>query len=303
MADLTLYHELLALIPGRVRAGEPMKKHTSWRIGGPADIFAEPGNRRELQLVVSFARDNGIPLTVIGAGSNLLVADGGIRGIVVKIGNVMARVSATGNEITAEAGAKLAVVAATARDAGLGGFEFSAGIPGTIGGAVSMNAGANGSAVGMLVRNVLILSFEGNFVSKSREDMCFSYRKSVLHAEPAIIVEATFTCCPRDKELIRAEMADYLARRKASQPLCYPNAGSVFKNPPGDSAGRLIEAAGLKGVRVGNAQISTLHANFIVNLGSATAKDVLALIEHVGEVVNSRFGVDLQPEIRFTGYD
>ncbi|MDF9408644.1 MAG: UDP-N-acetylenolpyruvoylglucosamine reductase [Pelotomaculum sp. PtaB.Bin013] len=303
MADLTLYHGLLALIPGRVRAGEPMKKHTSWRIGGPADIFVEPGNRRELQLVVSFARDKGIPLTVIGAGSNLLVSDNGIRGIVVKIGNGMARVFTVGNEITVEAGAKLAVVASTARDAGLGGFEFSTGIPGTVGGAVAMNAGANGSAVSALVKNVLILNFDGNFVGKSKEDMSFSYRRSILHSEPAIIVEATFTCYPRDKKLIREEMADYLKKRKASQPLCYPNAGSVFKNPPGDSAGRLIEATGLKGVRVGNAQISTLHANFIINLGSATAKDVLALIEHVREVVNSRFGVDLQPEIKFTGYD
>lgn len=303
MADLTLYHDLLALIPGRIRAGEPMKKHTSWRIGGPADVFVEPGNLRELQLVVSFAKDRGIPLTVIGAGSNLLVSDGGIRGIVVKIGNGMARVFTIGNEITVEAGAKLAAVASTARDAGLGGFEFSTGIPGTVGGAVVMNAGANGSAVSALVKNVLILNFDGDFVNKSKEDMYFGYRKSILHSEPAIIVEVTFTCYPRNKELIQKEMADYLARRKASQPLYYPNAGSVFKNPPGDSAGRLIEAAGLKGTRVKNAQISTLHANFIVNLGSATARDVLALIEHVREVVNSRFGVDLQPEIKFTGHD
>ncbi|MCG9968077.1 UDP-N-acetylmuramate dehydrogenase [Pelotomaculum terephthalicicum JT] len=303
MADLTLYHELLALLPGRVRAGEPMKKHTSWRIGGPADVFVEPGTRSELQLVVSFAKDKGVPLTVIGAGSNLLVSDGGIRGVVVKIGNSMARVVTAGKEITAEAGAKLAAVASTAMDAGLGGFEFSNGIPGTVGGAVVMNAGANGSTVSTLVKNVLVLSFEGDFINKNKEDMCFGYRNSILHSEPAIIVEVTFTCYPRDKELIRKEMADYLTRRKASQPLCYPNAGSVFKNPPGESAGRLIEAAGLKGMRVRNAQISTQHANFIINLGSATARDVLALIEHTREVVNSRFGVDLQPEIKLTGHD
>jgi len=303
LADSTLYHELLALLPGRVRADEPMKKHTSWRIGGPADIFVEPGNRQELQLVVSYTHDKSIPLAVIGAGSNLLVSDDGIRGVVVKIGNNFARVLTVDNEITVEAGAKLATVASTARDAGLGGFEFSTGIPGTVGGAVIMNAGANGSSVSALVRKVLVLSMEGVYVYKSREDMQFGYRSSILQSEPAIIVEVTFTCRPREKELIRKEMADYLARRKASQPLYYPNAGSVFKNPPGDSAGRLIEAAGLKGMRMGDAQVSTLHANFIINLGSATAKDVLALMEHVRKVVNSRFGVELQPEIRFTGHD
>jgi len=303
LADSTLYHELLELIPGQVRADEPMKKHTSWRIGGPADIFVEPGNRRELQFIVSYTYKKGIPLTVIGAGSNLLVSDDGIRGVVVKIGSDLARVLTVGNEITVEAGAKLATVASTARDAGLGGFEFSAGIPGTVGGAVVMNAGANGSSVSALVRKVLVLSIEGDFIYKSREDMSFGYRTSILQSEPGIVVEVVFTCYPREKELIRKEMADYLARRKVSQPLYYPNAGSVFKNPPGDSAGRLIEAAGLKGIQMGDAQISTLHANFIINLGSATAQDVLSLIEHVREVVNSRFGVDLQPEIRFTGHD
>lgn len=303
MAEPNPCHELSELIPGRVRADELMKKHTSWRIGGPADIFVEPGNRRELQLVVTYARQKGIPLTVIGAGSNLLVADNGIRGIVVKIGHNLARICVAGQEITAEAGVKLAQVAQTARDAGLGGFEFSAGIPGTVGGAVVMNAGANGASISALVRKVLILSREGDFICKSREELGFGYRTSILQSEPAIIVEVSFTCHPREQELIRKQMADYLARRKASQPLYYPNAGSVFKNPPGDSAGRLIEAAGLKGKRVGDAQISNLHANFIINLGSATAQQVLSLIEDIREVVKNRFGVELQPEIRFTGHD
>jgi len=303
LANLALYHELTELLPGRVRADEPMKKHTSWRIGGPADIFVEPGSRQELQLVVFYARNRGAALTVIGAGSNFLVSDSGIRGIVVKIGNGLGRVSIVGNEIIAEAGAKLAKVAAMARDAGLGGFEFSAGIPGTVGGAVIMNAGANGSSVSALVQKVMVLSFDGDFCYKSKEDMRFGYRTSILQSEPTIVVEVNFTCYPREKELIRKEMACYLARRKASQPLRYPNAGSVFKNPPGDSAGRLIEAAGLKGMRVGDAQISTLHANFIINLGSATARDVLTLIDRAREIVNNRFGVELQPEIKFAGHD
>jgi len=303
LVDFALYHELAELLPGRVRMGEPMKKHTSWRIGGPADIFVEPANRQELQLVVFYVRNRGAALTVIGAGSNFLVSDSGIRGVVVKIGNAMGRVSIADNKIIAEAGAKLARVAAMARDAGLGGFEFSAGIPGTVGGAVTMNAGANGSSVGALVQKIIVLSFEGDFCYKNKEDMKFGYRTSILQSEPSIVVEVTFTCHPREKELIRKEMAGYLARRKATQPLCYPNAGSVFKNPPGDSAGRLIEAAGLKGMRVGDAQISTLHANFIINLGSATARDVLTLIERTREIVKSRFGVELQPEIKFAGHD
>lgn len=303
MVDLGLYQELFTLLPGRVRLNESMKEHTSWRIGGPADVFVEPGNRRELQLVVSFARAWKLPLTVIGAGSNLLVSDTGIRGIVIKIGKNMAEIHINDSKITAEAGVKLAAVAALAKKAGLGGFEFSAGIPGTIGGAVAMNAGANGSSIAAVVENVSLLSFEGESFNKSKDDMRFGYRSSSLNTEPAIISEVTFSCRTKDKELIQKEMADYLTKRKASQPLHYPSAGSVFKNPPNDSAGRLIEAAGLKGIRLRNAQISTMHANFIINLGAATAKDVLALIEHVKEVVFSRFGVELQPEVKFTGYD
>ncbi|OPY57706.1 MAG: UDP-N-acetylenolpyruvoylglucosamine reductase [Pelotomaculum sp. PtaU1.Bin035] len=303
MADSTLYRELLSFLSGRARTDEPMKKHTSWRIGGPADIFVEPGNRQELRLIVSYARNRGIPLTVIGAGSNLLVSDSGIRGIVVKVGDGLARIYIDGDVVSAEAGAKLGRVAAAAKDAGLGGFEFSAGIPGTIGGAVVMNAGANGSSVGVLAQRILILSLEGDFSYKSKKDMNFGYRSSVIQTEPAIVVEVAFACYPREKEMIDKEMAGYLARRKASQPICCPNAGSVFKNPPGESAGRLIEAAGLKGMRIGDAQISTLHANFIINLGSATARDALKLIDRARDTVYSRFGVELQPEVKFTGHN
>lgn len=301
MVDSALYRELLELLPGRVRAGELMKKHTTWRIGGPSDIFVDPAGREELRLVVSFAHQRGIPLTVIGNGSNLLVSEGGIRGIVVKVGSGLARISTGESEIIAEAGAKLARVAAAARDAGLGGFEFSAGIPGTIGGAVVMNAGANGSSIGTLVREVLLLSFKGELYRKTKEEMNFGYRSSVLKREPAIVVEASFSCYSRDKDRIKEDMERFLVRRKLTQPLCQPNAGSVFKNPPGDSAGRLIEAAGLKGMRVGDAQISTLHANFIVNLGSATAGDVLALIDRARGAVHSSFGVELKPEVKVIG--
>jgi UDP-N-acetylmuramate dehydrogenase len=278
-----------------------MKKHTSWRIGGPADYFVEPQGREELQAVVSFANLRRVPLTVIGNGSNLLVSEKGIRGIVLKIGSGLSRVSIIEKDVVAEAGTKLSQLAAAARDSGLGGFEFSAGIPGTVGGAVIMNAGANGSSVGALVREVLLLNLEGHLIRRNGEELNFSYRSCALQRDPAIVVEAMFTCYPREKHLIQEEMERFIARRLSTQPLRLPNAGSVFRNPPGDSAGRLIEAAGLKGLRVGDAQISDLHANFIVNLGAATAEDVLTLIDKVRETVLVRNGVELLLEIKVVG--
>ena len=297
------FRDLNKLLNGRVRADESMKKHTSWRIGGPSEIFVEPTSREEIRLVTSYAKRRGIPLTIIGAGSNLLVCEGGIKGIIVKIGSGMSKISIAGCEIIAEAGAKLARVAAAARDAGLGGFEFSAGIPGSIGGAVVMNAGANGSSIGGLVRDVLLFDLNKDFYRKTQEEMSFGYRSSILQREPSMLVEASFSCHPRSKDEIKEEMNKYISWRKLTQPLEQPNAGSVFKNPPGDSAGRLIESAGLKGLRIGDAQISTLHANFIVNLGSATAWDVRALIDRARETVRSRFGVELIPEVKIIGED
>lgn len=278
-----------------------MKKHTSWRIGGPADIYVEPASRGELQLAVSYAHELSIPLTVIGAGTNILVSDEGIRGIVIKIGSGLDWISVNENIIFAEAGAKLSRVASVARDAGLGGFEFSAGIPGDVGGAVVMNAGANGASVGAQVKEILLLNPEGVYFKKTKDEMNFGYRSSALQSELAVVVEAVFSCCRRDKNAINEDMDTYIKKRKDTQPLHYPNAGSVFKNPPGESAGRLIEAAGLKGERVGDAQISLMHANFIINLGAATARDVLMLINKARASVLDRFGIDLKPEVKVLG--
>jgi len=278
-----------------------MKKHTSWRIGGPSELFVEPIGREELRQVVAHAYKRGIPLTVIGAGSNLLVSDSGIKGIVVKVGKGLSQVWAGEDGVVAEAGARLASVAVIARDAGLGGFEFSAGIPGAVGGALVMNAGANGVSIGDLVCKTLLLSREGKFYSKLKEEMDFGYRTSVLQREPSIVIEAFFSCRRRDKDLIKKEMDEYYNKRRLTQPIAFPTAGSVFKNPPGHSAGRLIEAAGLKGIRNGGAEISTLHANFIVNLGWATARDVLVLIDKVRETVFSCFGVELELEVNVIG--
>ena len=298
----SVFRELNSLAQGRVRIGEPMRKHTSWRIGGPAELFVEPGDSGELERIIAFANNNEIPMVVIGAGSNLLVSDAGINGIVVKLGRLMSGVSCCGNEIITEAGARLADVAMAAKNAGLGGFEFAAGIPGTIGGAVVMNAGANGTNIGCLVKEVLLLDRAGNTFIKSKEDMKFGYRKSILQCIPDVAVAVTFICNQKDRTSIQTETDKHFSARKRSQPLGYPNAGSVFRNPPGDSAGRMIDVAGFKGYKVGDAQVSTIHANFIINLGNATAEDVMALITQIKTEVFSRFGVVLQPEIKFLGF-
>lgn len=302
MADSTIYLDMLKILPERVRARESMKKHTSWRIGGLADVFVEPANREELRLAVAYANEREIPLTVIGAGTNILVSDEGIRGVVVKVGRGVDRISLDGDMIIAESGAKLSQVAAVARDAGLGGFEFSAGIPGNIGGAVVMNAGANGVSIGARVKEVLLLNLAGCFFKKTKDEINFGYRSSALQNDSAIVVEAFFSCFQRDKEAIKQEMEVFIKRRKETQPLHYPSAGSIFKNPPGDTAGRLIEAAGLKGARVGDAQISTLHANFIINLGEARARDIMMLVEKARKSVLELFGIELKPEVKVVGY-
>lgn len=296
-----LYRELLSLFPGRVKAEEPLKKHTSWRIGGPAEFFFEPAGRRELQILVSFAHEKGIPLTVIGNGSNLLVSDHGIRGIVVKIYRNLGNMALEGIEIRSEAGASLARVVALALNAGLSGLAFLTGIPGTVGGAIAMNAGAYGSSAGDLVREVLLLGFDGRFEVKSRDEMDFGYRSSILQREPAIVVEVSLALKQGKPEDIRRDMKEYLTGRKNSQPLNMPSAGSVFKNPPGHFAGRLIELTGLKGFSVGGAQVSQKHANFIVNLGGATAQDVAELIDMVRGAVLDNFGLELELEVKFLG--
>ncbi len=301
MTYAAFYLELNEILPGRVKTGEPMKKHTSWRIGGPSELFVEPEGREELRKVVSYAREREIPLTVIGAGSNLLVSDAGVRGIVIKVGKGLNRVWVYEGGIIAEAGARLSSVALAAMDASLGGFEFSAGIPGAIGGALVMNAGANSASIGAMVHKTLLLSLEGEFYPVLRKEMDFGYRSSVLQKRPSIVVETTFSCRRRDKVLIKKEMDENFNRRKLTQPISFHTAGCVFKNPPGHSAGRLIESAGLKGMRTGGAEISNLHANFIVNLGWATARDVLALINKVRETVLSCSGVELEPEINIVG--
>lgn len=295
--------ELIALLPGQVRANEPMRLHTSWRIGGPADIFVEPAGVAELRRLVSWVNTRGLPVVFIGNGSNLLVRDGGIRGVVVKIGRPLGGIRVQGTVVAVGAGTKLAHLAAVTRDAGIGGFEFTVGIPGTVGGAVLMNAGAHGAAMDELVQEVTVMDARGELERRPAEALGFGYRTSNLKESSLIAVEVVCRGVSRDFAGIRADMERNLARRRATQPLSFPSAGSVFKNPPGQAAGWLIEQAGCKGMREGDAQVSTVHANFIVNLRKATARDVQTLIRRVQQLVYDRFGVDLTLEVQVLGED
>jgi len=294
---------LQSLLQGQLCLNEPMSRHTTWRIGGPADLFVDPATPEDVRRAVEFARENKIPLTVVGNGSNLLVKDGGIRGLVIKIGRGLAGITVDGTTIRAGAGTLLPELAAAARRAGLGGFEFAAGIPGSLGGAIVMNAGAMNGCVADVLTSITVLDAENRFVVLRKEELGFSYRTSILQKTPYICVESTWEGKPKDRQIIEQETRDYLAKRKAIQPQGFPNAGSIFKNPEGNSAGRLIEAAGGKGLRIGDAEVSSKHANWILNMGRATAGDVLTLIEQIKKLVQNRFGVDLHLEVRVLGED
>ena len=299
----SLAGELQSLVKGTVLVNEPMRKHTTWRIGGNADLFINPADKEDVRQAREFARSNQIPCTVIGNGSNLLVRDGGIRGMVLKVGRGLAGISLEGTTIKAGAGVILPELAAAARRAGIGGFEFAAGIPGSLGGAIIMNAGAMSGCVADVLVSVVVLNEENQFVTLFKEDLDFSYRFSSLQKKPLICLETTWQGFPKESETIQEETREYLSKRKIAQPQGYPTAGSVFKNPAGDYAGRLIEACACKGLRVGDAEVSPKHANWIVNLGQATAQDVLTLIDKIKLQVQERFNIDLHLEVRVLGED
>ncbi len=288
-------------MPGCFRENEPMKAHTSFRIGGPADILVIPSDANQLEKVVTEARTEGIPLTIIGNGSNVLVKDKGIRGVVVKLGNALKSMECSGDKLTAEAGVSLAAIANKAAACGLTGLEFAVGIPGSLGGAVFMNAGAYDGEMCKVVAQVTVLTSDGKIEVLSNEDLEFGYRHSSIQDNGAIIISVEMQLAIGDINEIRAKMADFTNRRTTKQPLDIPNAGSMFRRPPGYYAGTLIEEAGLKGYMVGDAQVSTKHAGFVVNVGNATAADVLRLIGEVQEKVYAHAGVRLEPEVRIYG--
>ncbi|WP_338035096.1 UDP-N-acetylmuramate dehydrogenase [Lacticaseibacillus porcinae] len=281
---------------------EPLSHYTFTKTGGPADLLAFPKSIAEIQQLLAYANDNNLPLTFIGNASNLIVKDGGIRGLVIIL-TTMKNIEAHGNTVTADAGARLIDTTEAAYQAGLTGMEFAAGIPGSVGGAVFMNAGAYGGEVKDCLQSTTVLTQAGELKTYSNADMGFSYRHSLVQTTGDIVVSATFGLKPGDPIAIREQMDNLNAQRAAKQPLEYPSCGSVFKRPVGHFVGPMIQKAGLQGHIIGGAQISTKHAGFIVNLGGATATDYLDMIHLVQKTVAEKFDVQLEPEVRIIGED
>ena len=280
---------------------EPMAKHTSFRIGGPADVLAQPADEAELAALLKRAAEHAVPVTLIGNGSNLLVRDKGIRGLVIKLSNSFSDMKALGNELTFGSGISLAMASKKAASLSLSGLEFAVGIPGTIGGAVYMNAGAYDGEMAKVVTSVRVMDREGKISELKASELAFAYRHTALQNSGLIVTSVTCVLQPDEAESIAAKMADFSQRRISKQPLELPSAGSMFKRPVGYFAGTLIEQTGLKGYTVGGAQVSTKHAGFVVNVGGATAKDVLQLISDVQSKVFAAHGVRLEPEVLVLG--
>jgi UDP-N-acetylmuramate dehydrogenase len=300
MAAGEAYERLHGSLDGEVRRDEPMARHTSFRIGGPAAIFAVCDTVKDLGLVTRVLSEESVPFTAVGKGTNLLVADEGYGGAVVTLGRGFMRHTAGDGRVEAGAGTALAFVVQEAFREGLEGLAFAVGIPGTLGGALAMNAGSREEWIGELVESVTVY-VPGEGLTRLRGDeVDWGYRTSSLSSE-GIIVESVLRVGSGDRARIRAQMDRNFRMRRTTQPVGRACAGSVFKNPPDDSAGRLIESAGLKGARLGGATVSDVHANFIVNEGDATASDVLGLVRRVQETVKEIHGVELRPEIRFLG--
>jgi UDP-N-acetylmuramate dehydrogenase len=293
---------LSSLLEERVAFDVPLARHTALRIGGPADAFAEPGGREELLRLLRLCAGACVPHHVLGSGFNTLVLDGGIEGVVIHLGRFRGIEEKPAGALRIEAGVSHAALVNHCIKYGFAGLEFGAGIPGTVGGWIAMNAGIGVREVKDALLEAEVASADGARLDALRADeLQPHYRGLGGLASGAVIVSTLLRVTPADPSAVRAEVERQRARRAETQPLDLPSCGSVFKNPPGDFAGRLIEAAGLKGLRAGNAEISTLHANFILNRGGARAADVLALIERARGAVRDRFGVTLEPEVRLVG--
>ncbi|MDE7055907.1 MAG: UDP-N-acetylmuramate dehydrogenase [Lactobacillus sp.] len=278
----------------------PLSKYTFTKTGGPAEFLAFPKNIDQLEKLVQVTRENNIPLTVIGNASNLIIRDGGIDGLVVIL-TKMNQITVNGTEVTAEAGARIIDTAFTAANAGLSGMEFAAGIPGSVGGGVFMNAGAYGGETQEVVKTVNVMTKDGEFKTYSNEEMEFSYRHSLVQENGDIVLSATFELKKGEKDQILDEMNYLNALRRYKQPLEYPSCGSVFKRPKGHFVGPMIIKAGLQGKQIGGAQDSTKHAGFIVNKGGATATDYLDLIHLIQKVIKEKYDIDLHTEVRIIG--
>lgn len=280
-----------------VLQGEPMAKHTTFRIGGPADAFVQIESTEALANVLQYLEKIEIPYMILGNGSNLLMDDAGYRGVIIEIADKMNEVRVEGSCLVCQAGALMSKVARVAYENGLTGLAFASGIPGTIGGGCVMNAGAYGGELKQVVESVTVMDRQGNQITLDNESMEFGYRDSVIKHYPYIVVEVRIRLTPGDKEAIKQEMDELAGKRREKQPLEFPSAGSTFKRPKGYFAGELIMNAGLRGYTVGGAQVSEKHCGFVVNKGGATAEDVKALIAHVQETVEEQTGVLLEPEV------
>ena len=294
----------MQVIPMKRKENEPMRNHTTWQIGGPVDLLLQPESTAELQQALQEAKALEKPYYIIGAGSNLLVPDEGLRATVIALGGSLCNWYVDGNTIVAEAGLPLPVLARKAARAGLSGLEFAAGIPGSVGGAVVMNAGAYQSQMSNVIESVLCCDTNGNLLELNNQSCRFAYRDSRFKKDSSLIIlSVTFRLQPGDPMLIEKQMGHNTAARVDKQPTSYPNAGSVFKNPPGEAAGRLIERIGAKGWRQGDAMVSDKHANFIINVGTATCTDVLLLIARIKQAVYEEMGIALEEEILYLGHE
>ena len=302
MISKAVMEALMDIVPKEnIHIQEPLANHTTFRVGGPADCLVEIESTEQLKKVQKYLRLIEEPYTILGNGSNLLVSDKGYRGVVLQIANKMSDIRVDGNTITAQAGALLSKTAKVALDHGLTGLEFASGIPGSIGGAVVMNAGAYGGEMKQVITSVTVLDQEGEELILDNPTMEFGYRTSVIKHRPFLVTQVTMTLTPGDPTVIKSTMDDLASRRREKQPLEYPSAGSTFKRPQGHYAGQLIMEAGLKGFQIGGARVSDKHCGFIINTGTASAADVAHVIHHVQQTVKEKFDVTLDPEVIMLG--
>jgi UDP-N-acetylmuramate dehydrogenase len=297
-----LLTELQELNIGKVKRNERLSLHTTMKIGGPADLFIEPSTLEDITKVMTFIKEHQLPWRAIGRGSNLLVSDKGIEGAVIKLGAGLNHLTINETTITVGAGLSLLRLSTIICNKGLSGLEFASGIPGSVGGAVYMNAGAHGSDISKILTRAHILFNDGTIEWLSKDEMEFTYRTSVLQKKrPGIVLEAEFELVKGDKTTIVAQMQKNKDYRKETQPWNFPCAGSIFRNPLPNYAGKLIEEAGLKGYQIGGAKISEMHGNFIVNAGNGTAKDVLDLIQYIKDTIQNLYGIKMETEVEIIG--
>lgn len=299
---MALYEELCDLLgEDKVLIDEPMSRHTTFKVGGPADYFVIPEGPEEIKEVITLLKREDIPYYILGNGSNLLVGDKGYRGVIIQMYKNLNRIDTRGNQIYAQAGALLSKIAAEAQAQSLTGFEFASGIPGTMGGAVMMNAGAYGGEMSHVLVNATILTQEGVIKTLTLDELELGYRTSIIARNGYVVLEAVISLQPGNPEEIHARMEELKEKRVTKQPLEYASAGSTFKRPEGYFAGKLIEDAGLRGFQVGNAQVSAKHCGFVINRGGATAAEIVALMDYVADKVEAVSGVRLKPEVKRIG--